>query len=847
MSDAYQQIREYLSGSSRDLPNISELPEACHRRLVRALQSSNSRSGDITVLVRHMLRREAEQLSGNSSVLKIHRRKPFPSDREAWELASMNILDEKQDYFLIEARSWSPDWLEGSDLESPDVPIFKEVERRNYEPEAGDPFLARFGFDTYQSAGQREAIRAILTAPSRSTLVVNLPTGSGKSLCAHLPAWLKSNPRGVTIVVVPTVALAIDQERTFQNKTGINHETAYYSGTSISGQERRDEIRDRIRDGTQVIVFTSPEGLLESLASSVYEAANQGLIRYFVVDEAHIVEQWGDEFRPSFQELPGFRRDLLRLTEFPTLLLTATVTESCLDTLESLFGNSDPAQFQVVSSVQLRPEPSYWFASCEDRSQKKQWVTEAMYNLPRPLIIYCSKKEDVKTLYEELRQEGFSRIDMMTGDSSHTKRQKLLDDWQDRRIDAVVATSAFGLGIDLPDVRAVIHACIPETIDRFYQEVGRGGRDGKATLSLTIYLDKEFDPEDFKISKNLNEVSHISLDKGLPRWLSLFRDKVVLPNDHYRVPIRNPPIDNIDLKSEENEKWNIRTLTLMSKAGLLEMDFEMPPQRANFELYEEYLQVLKEYRGWRTIRILNQFHLNRDTWQELVEPVREERQKWSRHSLKLMKEALRPKRCISEIFSDAYFIDARKNPPRQKIRVSLACGGCPFCRKKKLKPFADVMTSPLPVWKTASISVGEALKQQLAGGTSLAIFYSPFENKLIERRRNNLFAWMIAQGTTNIVAPKHLHEVFANAAGNIPIFLFEKYLSRQMPQVPTLIFHPEDPPLPKEYLQISETNLIKIILMPRDIPDPTSPHRRLIDVYNERSFVFERFCNEVSI
>lgn len=847
MSNSSQQIRDYLSGDSTQLPAIDELTEPYQKRLVKALKNPNAKVGDIVVLVRAMLRREAEQQGGQSSFLKMQRKQPFPISSNIWAKAGMKISSETSGHFWLEAMPWSPEWLNYSDVESPDIPVFAETKRRNYEPELGDPFLSKLGFETYQSAGQREAIRAILTAPPKSTLVVNLPTGSGKSLCAHLPAWLKSQPSGVTIVVVPTVALAIDQERSFQHRTGMTYAVAYYSDPSIEGQEKRDEIRDRIRDGNQRIVFTSPEGLLESLASSVYEAARQGFIRYFVVDEAHVIEQWGDEFRPSFQELPGFRRDLLRLTDFPTLLLTATLTESCLDTLESLFGNSHAEEFKVISSVQLRPEPSYWFASCRDNDEKKERLIDAMYNLPRPLIIYCSKKEDVKKLYEELKKEGFGRIDMMTGDSSPDKRQKLLNDWQQGNIDAVIATSAFGLGIDLPDVRAVIHACIPETIDRFYQEVGRGGRDGKATLSLTLYLNKDYDPEDFKIASSLNKVSHITLDKGIPRWQSMFKDKVVLPDGRYRLPITNPPIGNIDFKSEENEKWNIRTLTLMSKARILEMDFEMPPQRENYELYDEYINALEKHRSCRTVKILNQLHTQIETWQELVEPIREERQRWSRHSLKLMKEALKPKRCISEIFAEAYSINERQSPPRSKIRVSLACGGCPNCRRKRLNPFADVMGKPLPVWSSDSSIVSETLKQQLGEGSLLAIFYSPFEDKLMERRRDKLFGWMIAQGIVNIVAPRTLHEVFAKVALEKPVFLFEKYIPRHMSRVPTMIFHPENTTLPDYYLQNYDSRLIRVILMPKRIPDPVSPHRPLIDVYNRRHFTFERFCDEVSI
>lgn len=107
-----------------------------------------------------------------------------------------------------------------------------------------------------------------------------------------------------------------------------------------------------------------------------------------------MIEQWGDDFRPAFQEIPGLRRDLLRLTPFTTLLLTATLTASCVDTLGSLF--RDPGEFQVISAVQLRPEPAYWFAYCQTEEIRTQRLIEAVFHLPRPLIIYTTKVADVK-------------------------------------------------------------------------------------------------------------------------------------------------------------------------------------------------------------------------------------------------------------------------------------------------------------------------------------------------------------------------------------------------------------------------------------------------------------------
>ncbi|HEY9814539.1 MAG TPA: protein DpdF, partial [Candidatus Obscuribacterales bacterium] len=473
MELGFQDLTNWLSSGAISPLDEKAFAEACQRRLVKALQSPQTLGqGDIAALVRHLLRREMEIQGGASPSLKVPRKSPFPTQREVWERSGMAVLNEGPDFFVVSADPWHPKWLPQTEQVSPETPLFKEESRRSHEPVSGDPFLKALGYETYQSVGQREAIRTILTAPPESTLVVNLPTGSGKSLCAHLPAWLASKPVGATIVVVPTVALAIDQERAFKTQTKTNIATAYYSDTSIEGQERREEIRDRIRQGTQPIVFTSPEGLIESLSFSVYEAARQGFLRYLVIDEAHIVEQWGDEFRPEFQELAGFRRSLLRvcrdhkLPGFPTLLLTATVTESCLDTLETLFGA--PGPFEIVSSAQLRPEPSYWFAYCTSETERQEHLVEAVAHLPRPLIIYGSKVKDVDHWHRYLQQAGYKRCAKMTGQSSQRERLDLLDKWQDGLIDIVVATSAFGLGVDLPDVRTVIHVCIPETIDRFY-------------------------------------------------------------------------------------------------------------------------------------------------------------------------------------------------------------------------------------------------------------------------------------------------------------------------------------------------------------------------------------------
>ena len=847
MTDSFQQLKELVQDNR--LADPSQFAEACQQRLLTALGAVESHyapgKGDIASLVRHVLRREDEQQRGQSQLLKVPRLPSWP-DRETWQQSGMDILDEKPTFYLISARAWQPDWLPDAASSPPDGPAFREAVRRNYEPVSGDPFLSLVNLDQYRSAGQREAIRAVLTAPEGATLAINLPTGAGKSLCAQLPALLRSKTSGVSVVVVPTTALAMDQERAL--KPFVDHPTAYYGDESAEGKERRKAIRDRLHQGTQRIIFTSPESLLDSLAPSLYEAAKLGMLRYFVIDEAHMVEQWGNEFRPAFQELPGLRRDLLRQeTPFTTLLLTATLTESCLDTLETLFGQ--PGPFQVLSAVQLRPEPSYWFAWCQSEEVRQQRLLEAVHHLPRPLIIYGTKVADVEQWQRELARAGFKRCAIMTGKSSPEKRSQLIQNWREKKVDIVVATSAFGLGVDQADVRAVIHVCAPETIDRFYQEVGRGGRDGKAAVSLTLHT-----TEDLEVAKSLNEESTITIKRGLERWQSMFDGKERTLSQKFRVPVNVPPSrrqEDIDMDGQQNRAWNIRTLTLMSRAGLIAIDSERPPQKKNFESEEAYSQAIQSHRDFRLIDIRNEYHSDIKIWEAQIEPIRQQRQSYSYKNLQLMKEALRAKRCISEILAEAYTIPAREIPPRGKVAVSRACGGCPFCRKNGVEPFPGTMPTPRSVWHPLHFFVGTELQRLLAGEKLLLIFYDSIEQRGWERRRNQLFRWLIAQGIRNVVSPPEFNGVFTQEADRVPdayIFFFANYQPFLMPKIPTLIFHPQRKTVSHICLsQFSTSQAPRIILLPVGTPDPEKDYRSLIDVFSGRSFRFESFCTEIGL
>ncbi|MCC3605014.1 MAG: hypothetical protein JGK24_17760 [Microcoleus sp. PH2017_29_MFU_D_A] len=575
--------------------------------------------------------------------------------------------------------------------------------------------------------------------------------------------------------------------------------------------------------------------------------------RAVVIVPQYLREQWLQELENKFY-LSDFlsefadRVQVLAVEDVDRVSPNAALGFLILDTLETLFGK--PGPFQVISAVQLRPEPSYWFAWCQSAEIRKQRLIEAVYHLPRPLIVYATKREDVRRWQQDLLRAGFKRCAMMTGESSTTERSQLIQDLRERRVDIVVATSAFGLGVDQSDVRAVIHACIPETIDRFYQEVGRGGRDGKAAISLALHTD-----EDLKIAKYLNEKSAITIERGLQRWESMFLKKEPSIDGRFRVLVNIPPslqLADIDMNSEQNQAWNIRTLTLMSRASLIEMDADRPPLIKNFESKNAYQKAWELHRESRFIRILDESHLKKQTWEQKVEPIRQQSQNRSYKNLELMREALRPERCISEILAEAYTIGDRAIPePRKQVIVSRACGGCPVCRKNRESIFSGIMPAPISVWQNPKLFVGKELERLLAGDNLMLIFYESMEEKSWKRKSPQVFQWLTEQGIKNLVVTREFHSTLIKEPNLIPdafLFLFEKYQPILMPRIPTLIFHPPGKAIPEKYLSPNRTSDAPlIIVLPVDTADPSRNDRKLIDIFPGKYFMFNHFCTEVNL
>lgn len=528
------------------------------------LEESKKGVADVRVLIRQVIRSYGRRLHLPRLLWNILNEKGV-------EEGDVSVVGDSYDMIEITADAWRSTWLSNTEH------IDSLMLRRKNEHVIGDGLLSAMTGGTvasYQSLAQQIAVQACLFAAPRATLLVTLPTGAGKSHCVLLPAWQASQGGqirgGTTLVVVPTISLAIDLEKRaleyFSTTSGPEYTPC--SWTSGTLEEQRAAIIRGIQYGTLPILYVSPESLMKSQLHDVcLEAASQGSINWLVVDEAHLIETWGAGFRTDFQFLSGYRKQLLKRSNgiLRTLLLSATISSECAALLRRLF--SDKEYFNVVQANRLRSEPSYWFKFSRYPQTRERYVLEALRYLPRPAILYVSTIEDAKYWVDMLEQQDFQRIAMFTGETDTQTRQQLVYAWSDNKIDIMVATSAFGVGIDKSDIRTVIHACLPENIDRFYQEVGRAGRDGYSAISLLCTTIQDFD-----VALNLTRSALITYERGMYRWEGMRKTGIfsAVHGNIQLVDTNSPPADKPDmLRGKSNRTWNEHTLLLMQRANLL--------------------------------------------------------------------------------------------------------------------------------------------------------------------------------------------------------------------------------------------------------------------------------------
>jgi ATP-dependent DNA helicase RecQ len=342
---------------------------------------------------------------------------------------------------------------------------------RAYEgPRDPDPLLEHFGYDEFRP-GQREAVQAALEG--RDSLVV-MPTGGGKSLCYQLPGIASGD---LTVVVSPLIALMADQYRRLL--LGGHPAAMIASGMEVDGV--RDALR-AVRGGEARIVFCSPERFASGSFLSALAARSVDL---FAVDEAHCVSEWGHDFRPDYLRLRGV---IDRLGAPTVMALTATATAQVAEEISERLGLRDPF---VVRSGFDRPNLSFDVVPLEGTGSKarKQMLLSAALADPanRPSIVYCGTRKDVEEVTERLRADGLAAVGYHAGMAAD-ERASAQYRFMECDADVVVATNAFGMGVDKADVRSVIHWAIPKSVEAYYQEVGRAGRDGLPARGILLAM-----------------------------------------------------------------------------------------------------------------------------------------------------------------------------------------------------------------------------------------------------------------------------------------------------------------------------------------------------------------------
>ncbi|MFD6922298.1 RecQ family ATP-dependent DNA helicase [Streptomyces sp. NPDC059944] len=332
-----------------------------------------------------------------------------------------------------------------------------------------------FGWERLRPA-QLDAMTAVMER--RDTIVV-MPTGAGKSAVYQVPGVLLEGP---TVVVSPLIALQRDQVAALARIEGSD------ASAVNSAQRARDNeaVWERVREGSLDFLFVSPEQLAKDEVVEQIAAASPALM---VVDEAHCVSSWGYDFRPDYLSLGHVRE---RIGRPPLLALTASAAAPVRADIVERLGMRDA--HEVVAGFDRR-NITLEVVRHRENAAKRRWVVERAAAEAKPGIVYAGTRREAEQYAEELAALGFDSAPYHAGMSA-TERSRTHDRFQEGELDVVVATSAFGMGIDKPNIRFVLHASVPGSLDSYYQEIGRAGRDGQPSTAILAYR-----PEDLGVQR----------------------------------------------------------------------------------------------------------------------------------------------------------------------------------------------------------------------------------------------------------------------------------------------------------------------------------------------------------
>lgn len=328
-----------------------------------------------------------------------------------------------------------------------------------------------FGFDTFKG-NQLQIISSLLDGED---VFVLMPTGGGKSLCYQLPALMSE---GTALVISPLIALMKNQVDAIRNYSE-DHGVAHFLNSSL-GKAAAEEVKADVRSGRTKLLYVAPESLTKEQNVEFLKSID---ISFYAIDEAHCISEWGHDFRPEYRRI---RQIVDSVRRRPMIALTATATPKVQHDIQKNLGMTDA---RVFKSSFNRPN-LYYEVRPKTKDVDRDVIRFIKSNPGKSGIVYCLSRKKVEELTEILKINDISAHAYHAGMDAATRAANQ-DDFLMERVDVIVATIAFGMGIDKPDVRYVIHYDIPKSLEGYYQETGRGGRDGGEGVCVAFYSHKD--------------------------------------------------------------------------------------------------------------------------------------------------------------------------------------------------------------------------------------------------------------------------------------------------------------------------------------------------------------------
>lgn len=434
-----------------------------------------------------------------------------------------------------------------------------------------------FGYTSFRR-GQREIIEDVIAG--KNVLGV-LPTGSGKSICYQLPAMLQD---GITIVVSPLISLMMDQVKQLKAKqwkqvAAIN---------SFVDRKEREQVLQTLH--TYRLIYVSPELLQQEMLQNKLKTLKVSL---FVIDEAHCISQWGHEFRPDYMRL----QHIITYCNYPpTLALSATATPKVqADIIQSLGNSSFKKHVYPID----RSNIALCIQKVDDEHDKMTVLTAIFKKYHVPALIYFSSRQKAEEIAVLLAERISQRVAVYHGGMEQYDRISIQQQFMNDQIDVVCCTSAFGMGINKADIRLIIHYHLTTQLESYIQEIGRAGRDGKASVSVLLYCRKDIHLPKFIIRRELPQIDElVAVFQKLKQW---YDQKKPLPLQEEEVS------EQLGISSQQWRfiRYQLERYAIIRQSNIY---FHIDTWNKAYQYISNYIEKRNQAKKSRLNQVLNWIH-----------------------------------------------------------------------------------------------------------------------------------------------------------------------------------------------------------------------------------------------